>query len=59
MSAVAASRQGQEPFARLIEDYLQEERAGGVSPRTVGHYKQVLEEVLLPFSAEVGMHSPA
>src|SRR5262245_47376263 len=59
MPAVAASRQGQEPFARLIDDYLQEKRAEGISPRTVHHYKEVLEEVLLPFCAEVGVHGPA
>ncbi len=58
MSAVAASRQGQEAFVRLIEDYLQEKRAEGASPRTVGHYKEVLEDVLLPFCTDVGVHAP-
>ncbi len=59
MSAVAASRESQEPFVRLIEDYLQEKRAEGASPRTVSHYKEVLEDVLLPFCTEVGVHAPA
>jgi hypothetical protein len=47
----------QETFVRLIDDYLQEKRADGASPRTVGHYKAVLEEVLLPFCKEAGVES--
>jgi integrase len=58
-AAPAASRQGQEAFTRLIGDYLQEKRARGASPRTVGHYKEVLTEVLLPFCREAGVRAPA
>ncbi len=57
MSALVASHQGQEAFVCLIDDYLQEKRADGASPRTVGHYKEVLEEVLLPFCKEAGIES--
>jgi integrase len=59
MAAPATSQQGQETFVRLIDDYLQEKRADGASPRTVGHYKAVLEEVLLPFCREAGVESPS
>lgn len=59
VSALATSRQGQEAFVRLIDDYLQEKRADAASPRTVGHYKQVLEEVLLPFCKEAGINGPS
>ncbi len=59
MSAVTPYHQGQDVFVRLIDDYLQEKRADGASPRTVGHYKEVLEEVLLPFCREAGIESPS
>src|SRR5215471_11956788 len=59
MSALPTSRQGPEAFVRLIDDYLQEKRADGVSPRTVGHYKQVLEEVLVPFCEEADVRAPS
>src|SRR5215472_1333168 len=59
MAAPTTSQQGQEAFVRLIDDYLQEKRADGASPRTVGHYKAVLEEVLLPFCKESGVESPS
>jgi integrase/recombinase XerC/integrase/recombinase XerD len=59
MAAPAASQQGQETFVRLIDDYLQEKRADGASPRTVAHYKAVLEEVLLPFCREADVESPS
>jgi integrase len=59
MPASSAARPGLEAFGRLIEDYLQEKRAAGTSPRTVGHYKEVLEEVLLPFCRDEGVVTPA
>jgi integrase/recombinase XerC len=58
MARSALQVKGQEGFARLIRDYLQEKRAAGASPRTVTHYQEVLEEVLLPFCAEAGIESP-
>ena len=57
MVTPATSRQGQETFVRLIDDYLQEKREGGAAPRTVGHYKAVLEEVFLPFCKQAGVES--
>jgi integrase len=42
---------------RLLQDYLQDKRAAGASPRTVNHYKEVLEQVLLPFCAGAGITS--
>ena len=57
-SAVSVVREA-DGFARLIHDYLQEKRAAGASPRTVGHYKEVLEEVLVPFCSREGLHAPA
>ncbi len=59
MPALVASDRGHEAFARLIGDYLQEKRADGASPRTVGHYKAVLEDVLLPFCEEAGIEAPS
>jgi integrase len=59
MIASAATGYGGEAFGRLIEDYLQEKRAAGTSPRTVGHYEQVLREVLLPFCRDAGIATPA
>jgi integrase len=59
MAAASTSPQGQEAFVRLIGDYLQEKRAEGISPRTVGHYKAVLEEVLVPFCREEGVPAPS
>ena len=44
---------------RLLQDYLQDKRAAGASPRTVNHYKEVLEQVLLPFCAGAGITSLA
>jgi integrase len=46
-------------LGRLLQDYLQDKRAAGASPRTVNHYKEVLEQVLLPFCAEAGIASLA
>ena len=46
-------------WSRLVSDYLQEKRAAGVSPRTVKHYQAVLERVLLPFCAELGISGPS
>jgi len=57
--SVAVVRQQPGAFAQLIHDYLQEKRAAGASPRTVGHYKEVLEEVLVPFCADAGVANPA
>src|SRR5262249_21050676 len=59
MVSRATSRQDQEAFVRLIDEYLQEKRVDGVSPRTVGHYKAVLEEVFLPFCEHAGVESPS
>jgi integrase len=59
MASRATSKQGQETFARLIDDYLQEKRADGASPRTVGHYQAVLEGVFLPFCEQAGVESPS
>jgi integrase/recombinase XerD len=49
----------QDGFGRLIRDYLQEKRAAGASPRTIGHYREVLEEVLVPFCTDAGLEAPA
>jgi len=49
----------QNDFAHLVHDYLQEKRAAGASPRTVGHYREVLEHVLIPFCAEEGLATVA
>jgi hypothetical protein len=46
-------------FARLVDDDVQEKRAAGASPRTVGHYREVLERVLIPFCAERQIKTPA
>jgi integrase len=59
MSALPASQQDQEAFVRLIGDYLQEKRAEGASPRTVLHYKEVLEQVLLPYCKDAGVQAPS
>jgi integrase/recombinase XerD len=59
MSEVAASGGAQHDFVRLVRDYLQEKRAAGASPRTVGHYREVLEQVLIPFCAEEGLETVA
>jgi integrase len=48
-----------ETFTSLVHDYLQDKRAAGASPRTVNHYQEVLEQVLLPFCAEQGITGPA
>jgi hypothetical protein len=45
-------------WPRLVADYLLEKRAAGVSPRTTNHYKEVLEDVLLPFCEAEGIESP-
>jgi integrase/recombinase XerC/integrase/recombinase XerD len=58
-SAVSVVQAEPDGFARLIHDYLQEKRAAGASPRTVGHYKEVLEQVLVPFCAREGLRGPA
>lgn len=36
-------------FGSIIEDYLQDRRAGGASPKTIKIYRDALEGVLLPF----------
>ena len=46
-------------FARLVADYLQDRRAGGVSPKTVRIYADALQGLLLPFCAERGITEPA
>jgi integrase len=46
-------------FARLVDDYVQEKRAAGASPRTVGHYREVLERVLIPFCVDRQIKTPA
>jgi hypothetical protein len=38
-------------FSRLVADYLQDRRAGGVSPKTVAIYADALNGVLLTFCA--------
>ena len=48
-----------ETFSSLVHDYLQDKRAAGATPRTVNHYQEVLEQVLLPFCAEAGITGPA
>src|SRR5256712_8228951 len=48
-----------ETFPSLVHDYLQDKRAAGASPRTVNHYQEVLEQVLLPFCAQEGVAGPA
>src|SRR5919202_135187 len=48
-----------ETFASLVHDYLQDKRAAGATPRTVNHYQEVLEHVLLPFCAGEGIPGPA
>src|SRR3989442_10073294 len=52
-------RDQSDPLGLLLRDYLQDKRASGASPRTVNHYKEVLEQVLLPFCAEAGITSLA
>lgn len=59
MSKVPASARAQNDFARLLLDYLQEKRAAGASPRTVGHYREVLDQVLIPFCTEEGLRTVA
>src|SRR5215472_9858313 len=59
MAFRATFRQDQETFVRLVDGYLQEKRVDGASPRTVGHYKAVLEEVFLPFCEHAGVESPS
>jgi integrase len=59
MSEVAATVGTQNGFARLVRDYLQEKRAAGASPRTVGHYREVLEQVLIPFCTKEGLETVA
>src|SRR5438132_1109450 len=53
------SRKQPDALRRRLQDYLQGKRAAGASPRTVNHYKEVLEQVLLPFCAEAGIASLA
>jgi integrase len=45
-------------FARLVADYLQDRRAGGVSPKTVRIYDDALSGVLLPFCAHRKVSEP-
>jgi len=59
MSRVTATVGAQDGFARLVRDYLQEKRAAGASPRTVGHYREVLDQVLVPYCAEEGLEAVA
>jgi integrase len=54
-----AQNQQADTFLRLVNDYLQEKRAAGVSPRTVNHYREVLTKVLLPFCANASIATPA
>jgi integrase len=54
-----AAERSPETFPSLVHDYLQDKRAAGASPRTVNHYQEVLEQVLLPFCAEGGIAGPA
>ena len=46
-------------FSRLVADYLQDRRAGGVSPKTVAIYADALNGVLLPFCAAREVTEPA
>ncbi len=46
-------------FSRLVADYLQDRRAGGVSPKTVRIYADALTGVLLPFCAARKVTEPA
>ena len=46
-------------FSRLVVDYLQDRRAGGVSPKTVAIYADALNGVLLPFCAAHDVKEPA
>jgi len=46
-------------ISRLITDYLQDRRAGGVSPKTVRIYADALSSVLVPFCASRGVTEPA
>ncbi|HEY7927329.1 MAG TPA: hypothetical protein VIG86_07930, partial [Candidatus Dormibacteraeota bacterium] len=46
-------------FSRLVADYLQDRRAGGVSPKTVAIYADALNGVLLPFCAARTVSEPA
>jgi hypothetical protein len=46
-------------FARLVDGYVQEKRAAGASARTAGHYREVLEQVLIPFCVDRHVKTPA
>jgi integrase/recombinase XerD len=46
-------------FSRLVADYLQDRRAGGVSPKTIAIYADALSGVLLPFCAARAVTEPA
>lgn len=45
-------------FALLVDDYLQDRRARGVSPKTVAIYADALSGVLLPFCSERAVTGP-
>lgn len=46
-------------WRQLVADFLQEKRAIGASPRTVGHYEAVLLHLFVPFCVDRGIASPA
>src|ERR1700730_10473317 len=54
-----AAERSPETFPSLVQASLQDKRAAGASPRTVNHYQEVLEQVLLPFCADAGISGPA
>ena len=47
-----------QPWVRLVSDYEASAQARGLSPRTIDGYAAVLNRVLLPYCAEIGVGEP-
>ncbi len=59
MAKLEIVRETDPVWGRLVDEFLQEKRAIGASPKTVHHYQAVLTRLLLPFCAERGIATPA
>ena len=45
------------PFARLVDDYLANRRAQGLSRKTIANYELALQRVLLPWVERQGIQN--
>ena len=55
MGKLTVVADGASPLARLVDDYLQDRRARGASPKTIRIYRDALMGVLVPFAADRGV----